>query len=87
MGCQQFFLQATDGKPLIPPFVFHIHDSFPKSVIWIRKTDGAKAVLEEIEASGTFTIGVQFRDELGVWRSLEYDLLDYEDKRLKKYDT
>lgn len=80
-------VEATDDKPLVGPFVFHLHDTFTKSVIWIRKTNGSRAVLEEIQANGTFTFGVQFKDGQGVWRSLEYDLGRYKSGALKKkYD-
>ena len=79
-------LEATDNSPLVGPFVFHLHDTFAKSVIWIRKTQGRRAVLEEIYATGTFTFGVQFKDGGGTWRSLEFDLANYEGGRLKKYD-
>jgi len=68
------------------PFVFHLHDSYPKSVIWIRKVRGNRAVLEEIYAEGTYTFGVQFKDDEGNWRSLEYDLATYEGGVLTKYD-
>ena len=66
------------------PFVFHLHDTYAKSVIWIRKTHGQRAVLEEIYATGTFTFGVQFKDGEGTWRSLEFDLGEYETGRLKR---
>ena len=68
------------------PFIFHLHDTYPRSVIWIRKPRGTKAILEEIYAEGTYTFGVQFRDDSGVWRSLEYDLANYEDGVLTRYD-
>jgi hypothetical protein len=79
-------LEATDGRPLQGPFVFHLHDTFAKCVIWIRKTNGVTAVLEEIEATGTFTWAVQFKDGDGHWQGLEYDLEDYDGGRLKSYD-
>jgi hypothetical protein len=80
-------LEATDDTPLVGPFVFHLHDTFAKSVIWIRRTNGKRAVLEEIYATGTFTFGVQFKDGEGKWRSLEFDLGEWDDGRLRdKYD-
>jgi hypothetical protein len=80
-------LEADDGKPLVGPFVFHLHDTFARSVIWIRKTQGRRAALEEIYATGTFTFGVQFKDGNGTWQSLEFDLATYDRGRLKKkYD-
>lgn len=78
-------LEAKDDHDLVGPFIFHLHDSFAKSVIWIRKTNGRRATLEEICASGTFTLGVQFKDG-SQWRSLEYDLEDYKSGELKEYD-
>lgn len=77
---------STDGSPLVGPFVYHLHNTFAKPVIWIRRTDGVRAALEQIEASGTFTIGVQLKDKTGVWRSLEKDLAKYDGGRLKRYD-
>jgi hypothetical protein len=64
-----------------------LHDTFSKSVIWIRKARGSKAVLEEITAGGTFTFGVQFKDDNHTWRSLEYDLAEYENGVLEEYDA
>jgi hypothetical protein len=80
-------IEATDKKPLKGPFVFHLHDTFAKSVVWIRKTNGSRAVLEGIDAIGTFTFGVQLKNGEGRWVSLEFDLGEYENRRLaKKYD-
>lgn len=79
-------LKADEGVSLNGPFIFHLHDTFPKSVIWVRKFAKGKAVLNEISADGTFTLGVQFRDSSGKWVSLEYDLADHEEGVLKKYD-
>jgi hypothetical protein len=80
-------LQKTEGMASPEgPFIFHLHDTFPKSVIWIRKARGSKAVLEEIRSIGTFTFGVQFKDDEHKWQSLEYDLAEYEDGILTKYD-
>jgi hypothetical protein len=41
---------------------------------------------ELIYAEGTYTFGVQFKDDEAVWRSLEYDLATYEGGVLTKYD-
>src|SRR5262249_6204329 len=81
-------LEATDGKPLKGPFYFHLHDSYSPSKIRITKTrsEGTQAILEEIGSEGTYTIGVQFKDAEGRWRSLEYDLSRYRKGSLKKYD-
>jgi hypothetical protein len=80
-------LEKTEASgPPEGPFLFHLHDSYPKTVIWIRKTRGMKAVLEEIYATGTYTFGVQFKAATHTWKSLEYDLADYDDGiLLKKY--
>jgi hypothetical protein len=77
-------LETTGRGTLVGPVLFHLHDTYSKSVIWIRKISNGKAVLEEIEASGTFTIGVQFLTSTG-WRTLEFDLADFGD--LKRYDV
>jgi hypothetical protein len=79
-------LESTDGPTLKPPFVFYLHDTFTPHVYWIRKTDGKRAVLAGRVSHGTFTIGVQFKDKDGVWRSAEYDLEHYKRGELKKYD-
>jgi hypothetical protein len=79
-------VRSTDGSALEGPVIFHLHDTFAKSVIWIRKITGNRAVLAEIESFGTFTIGVQFKDKAGVWQCLEYDLEKYKSGELKKYD-
>jgi Trypsin-like peptidase domain len=69
-------VRSTDpAKPLEGPFVYHLHDTYPKSVIWVWKTkaDGS-ARLEEIESTGVYTIAVQVKDERGKWIGLELDL-------------
>jgi hypothetical protein len=81
-------LEAEDGISLQGPFYFHLHDSYTPSKIRIVKTrrDGKRAVVEDIGSEGTYTIGVQFRDARGEWRSLEYDLARFEDRALARYD-
>jgi hypothetical protein len=78
--------KKESGEPPEGPFIFHLHDSYPKSVIWIRKVRGTKAALEQIHASGTYTLGVQFKDATHNLRSLEYDLAGYGNGVLEKYD-
>jgi len=56
-------------------------------VIWIRKVRETKAALQEVRATGTFTFGVQFKDDTHAWRSLEYDLTKYRGGVLKDYDV
>jgi hypothetical protein len=83
----QAILESTDGTPLQTPIFFHLHDSYRPSRIRLFKTlyHGKRAILER-RAEGTFTIGVQFRDAAGTWRSLEYDLAGYSNRTLTKYD-
>jgi hypothetical protein len=80
-------LESTDATPLEHPFFFHLHDTYKPNKIKISRTryDGKQAVLER-GAEGTFTIGVQFKDAKGEWRSLEYDLASYAKGSLRKYD-
>jgi hypothetical protein len=73
-------VSSTDGSPLEGPVVFHLHDTFPRSVITIRKIrEGQHARLEEVAASGAFTLGVQVRDAEGNWVGLELDLAELPD--------
>jgi hypothetical protein len=68
-------VESTDGSPLNPPVVFHLHDSYPRSVIHIRRiTEGIRAELSDVNAYGIFTIGVQLKNGRGEWTSLEVDL-------------
>jgi hypothetical protein len=70
-----FSVVSTDGTPLQGPVVFHLHDTFSPSVIYIRKIrGGVKAVLEEVTSHGVFTVAAQVRDAKGRWISLELDL-------------
>jgi hypothetical protein len=78
-------ITAKDGS-LQGPFIYYLHDSYNPSVIWVRKTDGRQAVLSEIVSDGTYTFGVQFRTNDHQWRTLEFDLAEWEKGRLKKYD-
>lgn len=68
-------VESTDGSELVGPVLFHLHDSYPRQVIYINKIRGGKqAILEEISAIGVSTIGVQVKAKSGKWTSLEYDL-------------
>ena len=70
-------VESVDGSPLQSPIVFHLHDSFARSAITIRKIrEGRRAVLYEVNAYGAFTIGAQVRTARGDWTSLEYNLVD-----------
>lgn len=81
-------LESTDGNQLRAPVFFHLHDSYKPNKIRISKMryDGMQAILGKIDSEGTFTLGVQFKDSNGAWRSLEYDLCFYDKGSLKKYD-
>jgi hypothetical protein len=72
-------VESTDGTPLVGPVVFHLHDTFPKPVIYVRKTDGGFAQIEEANAIGVFTIGAQVQRADGEWIGLEYDLSELPD--------
>jgi hypothetical protein len=68
-------VSSTDKTPLQGPVVFHLHDSFPRSVIHIRRIrDGRRATLEEVSSEGVFTVGAQVKDAYGSWIGLELDL-------------
>jgi hypothetical protein len=68
------FVQSTDGSPLASPVVFHLHDTFPRSIITIRRIENQQAALRSWNAYGVFTIGVQVKNVSGQWVSLEIDL-------------
>ncbi|HZN35644.1 MAG TPA: trypsin-like peptidase domain-containing protein [Pirellulaceae bacterium] len=71
---------STDGSPLVGPVIFHLHDSYPKSVLRIHKIDeGNRAVLEEVSSYGVYTIGAQVKDAQGKWIGLEYCLSEVPD--------
>jgi hypothetical protein len=68
-------VESTDGSELEPPVVFHLHDSYPRSVVTIRRiTDGKQARLSEWESYGVFAIGIQVKNAAGRWVALELDL-------------
>jgi hypothetical protein len=70
------FVQSVDGTPLASPVVFHLHNSFPRSVITIRRVEDQQAALRSWNAYGVFAIGVQVKNSDGKWISLEIDLAD-----------
>jgi tetratricopeptide (TPR) repeat protein len=51
-------LSSTDGSRLHGPVRFHLHDSFPRSPITIQKCE-PDAVLDELKAWDSFTVGVE----------------------------
>jgi hypothetical protein len=67
-------VESTDWTPLVAPVIFHLHDSFPRSVVTIRRIENGQAVLREWNAYGVFAIGVQLKNATGQWISLEIDL-------------
>jgi hypothetical protein len=69
-------VRSTDGSELRPPVIFHLHDSYPKSVQHIKRIHEGKAVLTDWNAYGVFAIGVQVKTGSGQWTSLEVDLKD-----------
>jgi hypothetical protein len=72
-------VSSTDGSPLRGPVLFHLHDTYPKSVYRIRKIrDDKEAILEEVSAYGVYTLGVQVKDAQGAWVGLELDLASIE---------
>lgn len=73
-------VSATDDTTLVGPVVFHMHPTYPRSSYHIRKVRGGKeAVLEEVQAWGTYTVGAQVRKARRGWTALEYDLDDLPD--------
>jgi hypothetical protein len=70
------FVEATDGTALEEPVVFHLHDTYPRPVIWIRRIrlDEGRAYLYRVSAYGVYVIGAQAKDARGHWIGLEFDL-------------
>jgi hypothetical protein len=68
-------VESTDGSQIRGPVLFHLHDSYEPSVIWIRRiAGGARACLFELRSYGVYTIGAQVRDATGAWTGLELNL-------------
>jgi hypothetical protein len=83
-----FFLDievtSTDGTPLEGPVVFHLDESYPRSIIHIRKIrDGSRAVLEEVSAYEVYTVGAQVKNGSGLWIGLELNLATMKDLPVK----
>ena len=68
-------VSSTDGAPLQGPVRFHLHDSYPRSLITIKKYD-TDAILDEITATEAFTVGVEVLQRNGLRTALELDLED-----------
>lgn len=68
-------VESTDGSELMLPVVFHMHDSYPRSIVKIRHIiDRKQARLTDWQAYGVSTVGVQVKNANGRWISLEFDL-------------
>jgi hypothetical protein len=68
-------VESSDGSPLLGPVVFHLHDTFPRSKVSIKRiVEGRRAELKEWSAYGIFAVGVQVKDAKGTWTQLEFDL-------------
>jgi hypothetical protein len=73
-------VSSIDGSVLQGPVLFHLHDTFPRKTIHIRRIrEGQSAVLEEVSAYGTFTVGAQVKTADGRWIGLEFDLASLPD--------
>ena len=70
-------VRTTDGSPLGSPSRFHLHPSYPRSVITTHKVrPNNTLVLEGVSADGIYTIGAKvMRPDYSVVR-LEFDLGD-----------
>jgi hypothetical protein len=68
-------VSSTDGTRLERPVVFHLHDTYPKNAIWIRKVhDGKIATLEDVVSHGIYVLGAQVKTKTGERIGLETDL-------------
>ncbi|MNV22664.1 hypothetical protein D3C71_1136480 [compost metagenome] len=69
-------VRSVDGTDLEGPVIFHLHDTYARKTIHIRKIrEGGKiAILEKTTAYGVYTVGVQVMAAKGGWTSLELDL-------------
>jgi hypothetical protein len=68
-------VRSTDGSALKGPVIFHLHDTFPRNRVTIRKIHEERlAALTEVNAYGVFTAAAQICNRFGDWTSLEIDL-------------
>jgi hypothetical protein len=69
-------VHSVDSTPLQGPVIFHLHDTYTRKIIHIRKIreEGKIAILEKTTAYGVYTVGVQVMTGKGEWTSLEFDL-------------
>ncbi len=73
-------VESTDGSPLVAPVHFHLHDTYDRNAISIRRIiEGSYAQLHDLNAYGVFVVGAQVRDGKGNWISLELDLASLSD--------
>jgi hypothetical protein len=68
------FVHSTDGSPLIGPVIFHLHDTYARGIVKIKRIQNNEAVLESVNSAEVFTSAAQARDKNGAWVGLEYDL-------------
>ena len=71
-------IESVDGSDLVGPARFFLHDTYPRSVIWVRKVDPDQRsiTLREISSTGAYTLGAQIRDRTGTWVGLEASVAD-----------
>jgi len=68
------------GVSLVGPARFHLHDSFPRSIVSVRKVDSrGRLTLRDISSYGVFVVGCQVRDAAGSWHAVEIDLDELSD--------
>ena len=67
-------VSSTDGSPLVGPVLFHLHDSYVRETIRIKKILNNEAVLTGVDATEVFTAAAQAMDKDGTWVGLEYNL-------------
>lgn len=68
---------ASDSTQLLPPAKFYLHDTFPRSPISIKKPNALGGfTLEDIHASGAFTLGCIVFASDGHWHTVEFDLMN-----------
>jgi hypothetical protein len=70
------YVESADGSELQGPVLFHLHSTYPRSVIHVNRVRNNRATLFQIASYGMFTVGAQVKDASGRWTALELDLLD-----------
>jgi hypothetical protein len=68
-------VSATDGQSVGGPARFHLHPTYPRSVLTIRKVRANETlVLEDVMAYGTYTVGAEVCRPDGSVARVEFDL-------------